>query len=393
MDINIYRENTDNLLKTIQPEWSESAEPHSPINLLRNVLAMLYPLVDDANIQAINNANVFTADDQHLIRAQGSMNKVFYKGGTKTRYNLVVNCNSNGVIQTPFQVQDVISGQTYSLMKNAEVFVGNNTLTFECDDVGVITSNINNITRIMTPNAIVNSVNNPTQASYIGEDPETQEAYRIRVESEQMSGNSVNRNIKIDLINKAGCSRANVIYNPTANIDGFVRPYSYAIITYGGDEEAIYDVISKYRLVEEMSYSPDETRNHTSNVIVDSGNIGDREIAGSSLFVGYTEALVKTYYAKIQVRNLNQSYYSSLKSYILSYLRNNVIEDFQKKIQASVINYAVQRFISENALTQSAVVSVLLSYDNVEYVEEIEPSAQDELLFLVEQNIIIENVE
>ena len=393
MDINIYRENTDNLLKTIQPEWSESAEPHSPINLLRNVLAMLYPLVDDANIQAINNSNVFTADDQHLIRAQGSMNKVFYKGGTKTRYNLVVNCNSNGVIQTPFQVQDVISGQTYSLMKNTEVFVGDNTLTFECDDVGVITSNINNITRIITPNAIVNSVNNPTQASYIGEDPETQEAYRIRVEAEQMSGNSVNRNIKIDLINKAGCSRANVIYNPTANIDGFIRPYSYAIITYGGDEEAIYDVISQYRLVEEMSYSPDETRNHTSTVIVDSGNIGDREIAGSSLFVGYTEALVKTYYAKIQVRNLNQSYYSSLKSYILSYLRKNVVEDFQKKIQASIINYAVQRFISENALTQSAVVSVLLSYDNVEYVEEIEPSAQDELLFLVEQNIIIENVE
>ena len=195
------------------------------------------------------------------------------------------------------------------------------------------------------------------------------------------------------MINKAGCSRANVIYNATANIDGFVRPYSYAIITYGGDEEAIYDVISQYRLVEEMSYSPDETRNNTSTVIVDSGNIGDREIAGSSLFVGYTEALVKTYYAKIQVRNLNQSYYSSLKSYILSYLRNNVVEDFQKKIQASVINYAVQRFISENALTQSAVVSVLLSYDNVDYVEEIEPSAQDELLFLVEQNIIIENVE
>ena len=341
MDINIYRENTDNLLKTIQPEWSESKEPHSPINLLRNVLAMLYPLIDDANIQAINNSNVFTADDQHLIRAQGSMNRVFYKSGTKTRYNLVVNCNGDGVIQTPFQVQDVISGQTYSLMKNAEVFVGDNTLTFECDDVGIITSNINNITRIITPNAIVNSVNNPTQAFYIGEAPEAQEAYRIRVEAEQILGNSLERSIKIDLINNAGCSRANVVYQ-YANIDGFVRPYSYAIITYGGYEEAIYNVISQYRLVEEMSYSPDEIRKHTTTLIVDSGKIGDRKIEGSSIFVGYTEALVKTYYAKIQTRNLNQSYYSSLRSYILSYLRNNVVEDFKKKIQASVINYVVR---------------------------------------------------
>lgn len=388
MDINSYKNEALNVLRTIKPEWAEINEPHSAIDVIALCLSLIKPSIESSEVQALNNGYTGTADLQHLIRGQGSVNNVVYLGSMNTRQVILVICNNEGTLEKGFRAADTAS-RIYKTTEDIEVQQGANYIVFEAEESGPISSPTNTITKILTPNALVVSVTNPILPSFIGREAESEQSYRIRVELAKQGQALSSSILENQLISLAGCTRAKAYFNSTPIQIEYIRPYSYSVVVVGGDPDTIFNIIASHDYIQEQSYY--EATKHTKTVTIHKISLGGKE-QSSSIFCGYCEAVNVPYYVNIYTRNFPITQITNLKDFIIQYLANNYIENFQQSIQSAIFITATNQFISDNQLSQVAVISSELSYDGTNFTNEISPQSVKDILTLTQEYINIINV-
>ena len=79
-----------------------------------------------------------------------------------------------------------------------------------------------------------------------------------------------------------------------------------------------------------------------------------------------------------------------LKQYILNYIAEQNLEDFEANLQATKFIYVVNDFLVKNNYSSVAIKECVLSLDNENWGTSLEPENIQDMLNLVVDNILVE---
>lgn len=158
--------------------------PNSPDGNLLNIIAQV--AIDMEELLAAINAS-FDPDQAvgTLLDARCAINGVSRQGATYTVQNILVTVTAALTLpglntSSPFTVADANGNQFQLITSNVFGGAGAVSLPFRAAQIGAVLTTVNTITNIVTGLLGVASVNNPTAATSIGQDQETDAALRIR---------------------------------------------------------------------------------------------------------------------------------------------------------------------------------------------------------------------
>lgn len=144
---------------------------------------------------------------------------------------------------TVFIVSDG-SNQFYLETSQIIAVAGTASYTFRAVNLGAITTTINTITTIITPQLGVISVNNPSITSINGIDEETDLAFKMRrLQSFALQAQSPADAVKAELLRTPDVTDAYVLENDTVSPIGSVPAHSLWCIVEGGAAEDIANAI------------------------------------------------------------------------------------------------------------------------------------------------------
>ena len=387
MDLNNEKRHAINVLGNIKPSWRETNEPQSAISIATTALAMVKPVMEDAEAQTTNNAMIDTMDIEHLERTAGGSSGVYRQPATKTKITFNVSASQNVAITHDNFACQMQNGTVLAPILTNNLQEGDNQVDFECVDTGPIEI-INSAITITKPLAGVDGVTYIEPPYYIGTNIQSEESYRIMCRRAKSRGGTTEGNLEQRLLSNAGCTRAWAIYRNESDL-GYIKAHTYGVICYGGDEDKIFEEISKTFLMESYSIRPEQGKSKEKTIINELGTINGVNTVGNQTFAGYSLADLEYYHMRMTFTDVAQIGADELKQIILNYINDNVLEDFGKSISASQFYAPINQYLSSNDINAN-LVSVEFSKDGEEYSQSIDPTEIYDLLTLTASHIAID---
>lgn len=377
MNFEEYKQYAINKLMEAKPEWTEVAEPTSAINIVATTLAMAYPAIESEKTEALNNLSVYTADFTHLLQGYGSMHNVLYKEATSSKILTEIDATGQMTLNKGEEVTDT-AGNVYLLEENVNLVEGKNEAIFVAREKGSIIPNNDTLTLSNTYENIRNIAFK--KVIVYGTETESEESFRLRCYNSQLGLNSMTTDLEYKLLNQANCEKVYIFYNTTSQNIDFVKSNSFAVITYGGDEDTIFDILASYRITKTTSY---DTLTGKTKLF----NINNDKNEGSQLLVAYTPANVKFYYIKLKLAN-NVTLTDEMLNKITSAINESM--NFRKKVFSNDIIIIVNNILTSYNLSLT-IKDCLFSFTNndEDYKNTIEPEKINDLILIKKENIIL----
>jgi len=381
MDIDENIKDILNVLNTIKPEWTECAEPSSPIYNIAYAMAMIKPTINAMNIESENNKSLRTMDFNALLHSYGGAHNILYKGATQTKIQVKITSTSPLLLTKGTEVVDS-ANNVFLLDKDLSLIEGENITDFSCKETGNIIPS-SKILSLLDNKDEISSIE-VINISYYGTEAKTKEQYRRECIFSQKIVNNQSNGLILRLINNACCEKADVVFD---KID-FIKPNSFAVLTYGGDEDLIFKEISLTNLVKEMCC--EEETGKTKLILQGQDEVGNIKTAGSQILISYTPATLINYHLKIVLPYTSEINENQLKEFLVSRARENDIEYFRRKIFDTQFLSIIQEFFSKKNISIQ-IIDCMFSLTNNpdDYHYEIKPEKINYLLNLLSENIHI----
>lgn len=184
-----------------------------------------------------------------------ALNGITRNGGTYTIQNIDVTVdrtvtleglddNYNDENATSYTVSDN-AGNLWYLIDTVELEKGTHSLPFRSKDMGLVQPTINTITNMVTIILGVTSVNNSVAPTTLGDEQESDVAFRIRRgRSTEVRGQSNTDAMLAQLLNLEGVTDCDVWVNSGSSPDSTGTPAGYVwVIVEGGANSDIADII------------------------------------------------------------------------------------------------------------------------------------------------------
>lgn len=177
------------------------------------------------------------------------------QGGTFTRTAVLVttdrNVNLSGLDNpspTPYTISDN-NGNLFYLIEGISLSAGATSLNFQSATIGFVQISPNTLTQPVTIIPGVVSVNNPDVPFSIGENQETDAAFRLRRQkSTAVPGQGFLQSLFGGLNTLDGLLEAKIYENNTNSTDAFTVPaHSIWVIVDGGTDDDVANMIYRYR--------------------------------------------------------------------------------------------------------------------------------------------------
>lgn len=198
---------------------------NTPDGGLLNIIAQV--ATDMEELLAAINAS-FDPDQAMgtILDARCAINGVIRHGATYTVQNILVTVAQGLTLpgldtSNPFTVADSNGNQFQLITSYVFGIAGNASLAFRAAQIGAVLTTVGTITNIVTGTLGVTSVNNPTAATTIGQNQETDSALRIRrANSVSLPSKGFLQGLLGALIDIEGVIQAKIYENYTASTDG-----------------------------------------------------------------------------------------------------------------------------------------------------------------------------
>lgn len=184
-----------------------------------------------------------------------ALNGITRNGGTYTIQNIDVTVDRTVTLEglddkyndetaTSYTVSDN-AGNLWYLIDTVELGKGTHSLPFRSKDMGLVQPTIGTITNMVTIILGVTSVNNSVAPTTLGDEQESDVAFRIRRgRSTEVRGRSNTDAMLAQLLNLDGVTDCDVWVNPSNIIDSTGTPAGYVwVIVEGGANSDIADII------------------------------------------------------------------------------------------------------------------------------------------------------
>jgi hypothetical protein len=299
------------------------------------------------------------------------------KGGSYTRTNIVLTATQavnlvglNNPGATPFTISDANGNQFNLLISQTIASYGTYTYAFQAANVGYIQVIPNTITNIVTITPGVAAVNNPNAPTLVGEDQETDAAFRLRrQQSISLPAQGSFYGLYAGLLTINGLNQALVYVNNTSGVDAHSVPAnSIWVIVDGGSAADVGNMIYKY-----LSLGCGMKGTGTYSITQ----------ADSTIFtVKYDNAIYQNFYAQMTLSS--KGGLAIDKTAVATYLSNNYILGIYQAADITAIDSLIHVFSPDLVMALAGV-----SLTNGSYGTSVLPSSFAGKLVLPSANITI----
>lgn len=321
-------------------------------------------------MQLYNSFNPNNAQGS-VLDQRCAINNVFRKSGSFTTVNVEVTTDRSLTLQgvdadynnpeaTGFTIQDN-QGNRFVLVNTQTVSTGTTSMLFRSETIGNVIVTPDTLTTPVTVVLGVVSVNNPTAATALGEEEETDEELRIRRrQSVAISSFGYLNGLQAALLQLDGVNDAKVYENYTSSTDANGTPAHcvWAVVDGGSTEEIANTIYNKKSVGCDMRGTV--TYTITTPALTQFVAKWD-EPTVASLYIKFT----------IQPETVGITFNTSaIEDYITSHLTYKIGEAAET---ASITTLAQEAIDSVGG--QGYAIDVLISDDNLTWVEYLPPVA------------------
>lgn len=315
--------------------------------------------------------NSFNPDNTQgaVLDQRCAINNVYRKAGTFTTVNVDITTNTtvtlqgldsnyNSVDATGYTIQDN-AGNRFILANTQILTAGTTRVLFRAEELGEVIVLPNTITTPVTIVLGVVSVNNPTVASSIGSDEETDADLKIRRRQSVALGSFGYLNgLQAALLQLTGVADAKVYENDTNVTDeNGIPPHCIWVVVEGGDADDIANTIYSKKNPG-CSMKGDITYNITTPALM-------------TFTARWDEADVTPLYIKFDIQP-TVSGITFDEDAIVEYMEKNLEYRIGEYVETATITQVAQEAI-ESAGGNGYAVGVLVSTDGENWVEYLEP--------------------
>ncbi len=300
------------------------------------------------------------------------------QGGSYTETNIVLtNTQSVNLVGldntalTPFTISDSNGNQFYLKVSISLSTYGTNVLSFRAANVGYIQVIPNTITTIVTITPGVATVNNPSPPTLIGEDQETDAAFRVRRQySVSIPAQGAFYGLYAGLLTIYGLNEAVVYVNNTHSMDYTknIPGNTIWVITDGGTAQDVGRMIYKY-----LNLGCGMKGNEVVNIT---------QIDDSSFPVYYDTAVYQDLYITMKLSSKSSA--SIDTSAIKTYLSTNYILGIYEAADITAVDYLIRTYSPDLVMSSAGV-----SLTNGSYGTSVWPSAYINKFVVSGTNIVI----
>ena len=269
----------------------------------------------------------------------------------------------------PFTVSDAAGNQYQLVAANVFTVAGSAVLNFQAATLGAVTPTLNNITNIVTITLGVTGVNNPTAATTIGTNEESDYSLRIRrAKSVALPSKGFFEGLWGALLDTAGVTSVNLLenYGATTDANGIPSHSIWAIVA-GGTNADVANVIYIKR--------------NAGCGMKGGVSVNVTQVDGSIAIMKFDRPTTEPLWISFNVAAITGVVdANAIRRYLLQQLSYQI----GQSADASTINSLVKTF------APNASVSLLgVSADNVTYVELLAPTAVNYQFAISSTHIII----
>lgn len=271
---------------------------------------------------------------------------------------------------TPFTIADANGNQFY--LKNSASFGSGTygTVSFRAADIGFIQVIPNTITNIITITPGITLVNNPSAPTLVGEDQETDAAFRIRRQSSvSLPAQGATYGLYAGLLAVSGLEQVIIYENKTGSTDIHNVPAnSIWVITDGGAPTDIANVIYRYLNMGCGMYG-------TTSVNV-------TPVYGTVMTISFSTAVYQNFYASMRLTSKQGIAVNGTA--IASYLSQNYVLGIYEPADISTLDSLIRAYSSDLVMNNAGV-----SLTNGSYGTSVYPSDYVHKFVLPVSNITI----
>ena len=315
--------------------------------------------------------NSFNPDNTQgaLLDQRCAINNVYRKAGTFTTVSVNITTNNtvtlqgldsnyNSVDGTGYTIQDD-AGNRFILANTQTLTAGTTSVLFRAEQMGEVIVLPNTITTPVTIVLGVVSVNNPTVASSVGSDEETDADLKIRRRQSVALGSFGYLNgLQAALLQLTGVADAKVYENDEDTTDeNGTPPHCIWVVMEGGDSDDIANTIYSKKNPG-CSMRGDITYNITTPALM-------------TFTARWDEADVTPLYIKFDIQP-TVSDVTFDEEAIKEYIETNLVYRIGEYVETATITQVAQEAI-ESAGGNGYAVGVLVSTDESNWVEYLEP--------------------
>ena len=315
--------------------------------------------------------NSFNPDNTQgsLLDQRCAINNVFRRAGTFTTVNIDITVNTtvtlqgldsnyNSVDGTGYTVQDD-AGNRFILANTQTLTAGTTSVLFRAETMGEVIVLPNTITTPVTIVLGVVSVNNPTVASFVGSDEESDQNLRVRRRQSVALGSFGYLNgLQAALLQLDGVLDAKVYENDTDSVDDDNIPaHSIWVVMDGGNSDDIANAIYSKK-TPGCGMKGSITYNITTP-------------ANMTFTAKWDEAETQSLYIKFDIQPIISGVSFDLDS-IKDYIEKNLTYRIGDYVETATITQIAQEAI-DSVGGNGYAVSVLISSDNSNWVEYLPP--------------------
>ena len=230
---------------------SINVDSNSPDGQILNIFALSKKDILDLIVQDYNSKD----PDQAVgvaLDAVSQLCGIYRQGGTYTEVEVTVNVDRtltlNGLdTSTPFTISDS-NGNLFNLITSVTIDAGDNLLDFRTQEIGFIQILAGTLTIPIDKILGVVSVTNASTPYLVGQDQETDAAFRLRRQaSTALPAQGFLQSLLAGLNTITGLAEAVVYENVTNDVVDDVPGHSIWVIVDGGTDEDVANMIYKYR--------------------------------------------------------------------------------------------------------------------------------------------------
>lgn len=315
--------------------------------------------------------NSFNPDNTQgaLLDQRCAINNVYRKAGTFTTVSVNITTNTtvtlqgldsnyNSVDGTGYTIQDD-AGNRFILANTQTLTAGTTSVLFRAEQMGGVIVLPNTITTPVTIVLGVVSVNNPTVASSVGSDEETDADLKIRRRQSVALGSFGYLNgLQAALLQLTGVADAKVYENDEDTTDeNGTPPHCIWVVMEGGDSDDIANTIYSKKNPG-CNMRGDITYNITTPALM-------------TFTARWDEADVTPLYIKFDIQPTISDVTFDEDS-IKEYIETNLVYRIGEYVETATITQVAQEAI-ESAGGNGYAVGVLVSTDGLNWVEYLEP--------------------
>lgn len=315
--------------------------------------------------------NSFNPDNTQgaLLDQRCAINNIFRKAGTFTTVNIDITVNTtvtlqgldsnyNSVDGTGYTVQDD-AGNRFILANTQTLTAGTTSVLFRAETMGEVIVLPNTITTPVTIVLGVVSVNNPTVASFVGSDEESDQNLKVRRRQSVALGSFGYLNgLQAALLQLDGVSDAKVYENDTDITDSNgIPPHCIWVVMDGGDADDIANTIYSKK-TPGCNMKGDITYNITTPALM-------------TFTARWDETETTPLYIKFDIQPTKDGITFD-ENAIIEYIEKNLSFKIGEYVETATITQIAQEAV-ENAGGNGYAIGVLVSTDEENWVEYLPP--------------------